>query len=107
MNDYSSARSLNILVGVWLILSGFCWSHSAAQLTNALVVGAACALSAIAALRIPPARFVNAVLGMWLFVSTWMFPANNAATLWNHTLTALVMLVIALVPSANTPAYRH
>jgi SPW repeat len=99
MKEESSPRWINIAVGIWLVASAFIWPHTTAQLTNAVAVGVACSLAAAAAMRVPPLRHVNAGLALWLFFSTWVLPVERGATLWNNVLVALVMLVVAMVPS--------
>lgn len=107
MTEQNTPRGINIVVGLWLILSAFSWVHSGPQQMNALVVGAACAAAAVAALRVPAARFVNLGLAIWLFVSTWIFSVSSPSTVWNNVLAAFVMLIVSLVPSRRETAFRH
>lgn len=106
MKEESTPRWINVALGLWLFVSAFAWPHASAQFTNAIVVGLVCAGAAAAAMRIPVLRHVNAALALWLFFSTWLFPVESGATLWNHMLTAVVMLIVALVPSRREMAYR-
>ena len=104
MNEQTSPRWFNIIVGVWLFLSAFLWAHTSAQFTNSLVVGALCAAAAAIGLKAPPFRFVNVALALWLFFSTWVFPVESGGTLWNNVIASILMLIIALVPNTASPA---
>jgi hypothetical protein len=96
----------NLAVGVWLAASALLWPHTTAQLINATLVGCACAVAAAAALSWPHVRYANVGLAVWLFVSTRVLPVETSATLWNHVIVSLVMLVAALIPSRREVAYR-
>jgi hypothetical protein len=106
MKQYATPRWVNLAVGVWLAGSALFWPHTTAQLINATLVGCACAVAAAGGLRWPQARYANLGLALWLFVSTWVLPAETGTTLWNHLIVSLVMLVVALVPSRSELAYR-
>ncbi|MFP2895217.1 hypothetical protein [Corallococcus sp. 4LFB] len=98
-NGGSIARIINIVVGVWLFISAFVWPHTSASRTNTWIVGALCALFAAIALRIPQARWLNAVLSVWLFYSTLAFFRATGGTALNNTLAGVVMFIASLVPS--------
>ena len=94
-----SARYLNLILGIWLILSAFIWPHSPAQVTNAIVVGVLFAIFALIALRLPAFRFPNAILAIWLFISSWTLPSGTSGTIWNNVIVSIVVFVVSLVPS--------
>ena len=48
--DAIGARLINAMLGLWLFLSSFLWSHSHAQLLNAWIVGIGAVTFALAAL---------------------------------------------------------
>lgn len=104
-----AARSLNILLGIWLFISAFAWAHSTPQLTNTWILGVLCVLFALLALRVAPARYLNTALAVWLFVSAFVLPGSSHGTLWNNVLVAIAIFVVSLAPSdrlqrpANTP----
>jgi hypothetical protein len=97
----ASIRWLNVLIGAWLFLSAFVWSHSDAQFTNACIVGLLTVGAALLGMRVPWARHVNAVIASWLFVSACVLPLELELTFWNNLLAAIIMLFVALTP--NTP----
>ncbi|WP_437478586.1 hypothetical protein WME75_30570 [Sorangium sp. So ce1014] len=95
----ATVRGINIALGVWLVISAFLWRHSQGQFTNTWVVGALCVLFAVLAIWAPRARYLNAILALWLFVSTWWIPALSAGTVWNNALVAIGLLIVSFVPT--------
>jgi hypothetical protein len=63
-------RGVNAVLGVWLIISTFLWPHTRAQQLNAFLVGGLAIVFTVAAVLVTPkARYLNAALGVWLFIS--------------------------------------
>ncbi len=94
-----AARTLNILIGIWLFVSAFVWPHTTAQMTNTWILGVLCVVFALVALRLEQARFLNTALAIWLFVSAFVLPAGNRGTVWNNALIAIAIFVVSLAPS--------
>ena len=70
------------------------------------MIGAATVVSAVAGLRVPPLRYINVALAIWLFVSAWFLPTLSAATMWNHVIASIAILMVAVQPSqADAPYY--
>jgi len=56
--DFTTARIVNIVLGVWLFISAFLWPHTYAQMTNTWILGVLCVVFALVAMRVPVlARF--------------------------------------------------
>ena len=104
MNTHTAARWTNAALGTWLFVSAFMWTHNGVQSANACVVGLVCAGTALIGLRLRHARFFNALLAVWLFLTVWVFPLDAAATFWNHTLASALMLYVALKPKTQAAA---
>jgi hypothetical protein len=102
-----AARTLNILVGIWLFISAFVWAHSPALLNSTWICGVLCVIIALIATRVATVRYLNVVLGAWVFVSPFVLGHNNA-TLWNNVLVGIAIVLLALTPSErlNMPAGR-
>ena len=94
-----AARTLNVLLGVWLFVSAFVWAHSQAQLTNTWIRGVLCVVFALFAMRAERARFLNTALAVWLFVSAFALPGSSQGTVWNNALVASAVFVVSLAPS--------
>ena len=104
-------RSVNAVLGTWLIVSSWVWPHSTARATNCIVVGSLAVITAgIAAFRAPWTRFFNAVLGVWLFVAAYALPSissTSTTSRWNDLLVGSVMIAWALIPGTGArPAPR-
>ncbi|HWV39722.1 MAG TPA: SPW repeat protein [Vulgatibacter sp.] len=99
-----AARIANIVLGVWLFISAFLWSHTQSQLTNTWIVGLAIIAVALIALAAPPVRYVNTALAVWLFISVWALPSESAATQWNNAIVAILVFLFSLVPEGITTA---
>src|SRR5215208_4842129 len=92
------ARTLNLMLGVWLFFSAFPWARTSADFANAWLVGLFSAAFALAAMRRERARFVNAALAAWLLASTAVLPHRSPTARWNDVLVGVLMLGLALVP---------
>jgi len=96
-------RTATIVLGVWLFISAFVWPHTQSSATNTWIVGLLIVIAGIVALYVPWVRWLNAVLAAWLFISTLVFPHVIAATMWNNTIVAFLVFLMALVPGSMHP----
>jgi hypothetical protein len=99
----SSARLINVFLGVWLFISAFAWAHTDAQFANSWVCGVLCVIFSLVALGYPPARYLNTVLSIWIFVSAWILPTREVATVWSNVFVALSIFLVSLIPSEREP----
>jgi hypothetical protein len=97
--DFTTARIVNIILGVWLVVSAFLWPHSYAQMNNTWIVGVLCVAFALVAMRVPEARYFNTVLAVWLFISVWALPARTMTTQWNNAIVAIAIFLVSLLPA--------
>jgi hypothetical protein len=102
------ASGLNILAGLWLIVSSFLFgglSANAAAAWNSVTIGIAIAVfAAIRLLKGANAQglsWLNAVLGAWMIIapSVFGYPGVHAWT-WSNVITGVVVIVMALVSAA-------
>jgi hypothetical protein len=93
------ARLTNLVLGIWLFISAFSWSHSPASRTTTWILGAIIALLSLYAVRAPSARFGSAVAAVYLFLSTLTTPQYSRGTVWNNLVIAVAVFVFSLVPS--------
>ncbi len=101
-----AARTLNVILGIWLFISAFVWPHDAAQMTNTWILGVLCVVFALIALGVPKARYLNTVLAIWLFVSAYALLDVSRGTVWNNVLVAIAVFVFSLIPTEPTPRLR-
>ena len=95
---FVAARLVNVVLGIWLVISAFAWPHSEAQRMNAWILGVLCVAFALAALFEPTARYLNTVLSAWLLVSAWALPTVSLGTMWNSALVAIAIFFVSLAP---------
>jgi len=104
------ASGLNILAGLWLIISpwvlGFAGMQSA--MWNDVILGIA--VAGIGALRAgwlteqPWLSWVNLVLGAWVFVSAWVLSfASDTTALWNSLIVGVIVFVLAGWSALGSP----
>lgn len=100
-----AARTLNILLGIWLFISAFAWTHPPAQRASTWICGVLCVIIALVATRVAAVRFLNVVVGAWVFLSAFVLGHGNA-TLWNNVLVGIAIVLLAVTPSErlNMPA---
>jgi hypothetical protein len=107
-----AARTLNLILGAWLFVSAFLWTHTPADRVSCWAVGLGVVAFAIIAMSIPAARWVNSALAVWLFVSAFALPHLHAGTRWNEVIVSLLVFFLVIVPTevdtAGLPgAERH
>ena len=93
---------LNTLLGVWLFVSPFIFQTTAGGAWNLFIVGAAIAILAgynwarTSQGRVPSSGVssVNAVLGLWMALSPFVF-LYGVALSWNVVITGLLVLAFA------------
>ncbi len=98
-----AARKMNLVLGAWLFVSGFLWTHTPADRVNDWFVGLAMVAFAVVALTAPAARWVNTALSAWLFVAAFALPHVHAGTRWNEALVGLFAFFLTIVPTEVTP----
>jgi hypothetical protein len=101
-------RFANIVMGAWLFVSAFIWSHDASSRVNTLVLGLLIAtIGALSTLK-SSARLLNVVAAVWLFFSTlWIFHPSSTAG-WNNAIVALLVFAISFVPTRDEmPAFTE
>src|SRR5579883_1103681 len=92
---------VNLIIGVWLIISAFAWPHALASETNTWIVGALIGLAALWAMFIPQIRYVDTLLAIWLFFSSIAFARGGNTTPWHDVIAAIVVFLVSLVPTST------
>ena len=92
-----TTRIFNALLGVWLFFSAFMWPHS----PTAKVITIVCAFLttglAILSIYNRAASYVNAAVGIVLFLSALLMSNAWQATTWNNAIVAAAIFVVALI----------
>ncbi len=94
-----AARTLNVILGIWLFISAFVWPHTSAEFTNTWILGVLCVVFALIAMRVPNVRWLNTLLAIWLFISAFALPHQLVGTVWNNALVAIAVFILSLIPN--------
>lgn len=97
-----TARFVNMALGIWLVLSAFLWPHSLAQFWNAISVGFfVAAFALLASEAAPRARYLNTGFGAWLILSSFLMRSSSAATVRNHLVVGIAVVLFSLFPNLS------
>lgn len=103
-----TARTLNLILGAWLFVSAFLWTHTPLDRVSCWTVGVGVIVFATAAMSVPAARWANTALAVWLFISAFALPHVHAGTRWNEVLVALAVFFLSIVPTeVDTGGFTH
>jgi len=103
--DYAAqartASGINILLGIWLIVSPWLFDYSGrAPVLNSVYVGALIAM--LAAFRLAALRrsaglsAINVILGLWTIASPWVYGyAANIGAVWDNLLLGVAIATLA------------
>jgi FtsH-binding integral membrane protein len=101
------ARTLNLILALWLFFSAFAWPRTAPTFTNAWIVGLLGAIFAVAGMTKEKARFANTALSAWLLASAFVLAHRSPVARWNDVVVAVGMLALSLVPGSLQPRAHH
>jgi hypothetical protein len=93
-----TARTLGIVLSLWLFFSAFAFPRSTASFTNAWLVGLVAGVAALAAFRSRRARFVDVAVSAWLVAAAFVLPRRSGLAFWNDLAVGALLLVVSLVP---------
>ena len=93
----TTTRIFNALIGVWLFVTAFMWTHNRAEGTLTVVCGVLTFILAIASFYTLAARYATLVVAAALFVGALALPAYNRATVWNNVIVAVALLAASLL----------
>lgn len=104
------ASGLNFLAGVWTVIS--VWVYGAAytggSAWNGVVVGIVIAVFAAIRFLAPRSAtslsWINALLGVWLIISPWVFgyAGTNIPLMWNGVIFGIIVLILGVWSAAAT-----
>jgi hypothetical protein len=90
-------RLINVVLGVWVVISALVWRRSGGSFINNIVTGIVIIVSALAAIRRPELRFVNAAAGIWLVASLFAWPNYSSPMVWNDAIVGAGVALVSLV----------
>jgi SPW repeat len=114
--DYAAqartASGVNILLGIWLIVSPWMVHYSAMGLPaklNGVIVGAV--IAALAVIRLGSWRetarlsWVNLVLALWSIASPWVYGYSaNVDAVWSNVIVGVLIAALAILSAGATIA---
>jgi SPW repeat len=89
---------VNILLGIWVIISPFVLGiHSAKGVWNNIVTGAVVGILALVRWRMhrPGWSWLNLILGIWLVISPFVLFVSGVA-MWNNVILGIIIAASAL-----------
>ncbi len=104
-----TASGLNILFGLWLIISPFVLSFAGSTgMWDAVIVGVIGVVLAwiryASPDRAPILGWINALLGIWLIISPFLFGmAGVTALLWDYIIVGIAFVVFGAWSALSTP----
>ena len=112
-NAVRVASGLNILLGIWVIISPWVYGHpySVGSVWNSVIVGILIVIFAAIRFSGSPATWpswLNVLLGIWLIISPWIYGyAGHNAREWNSIIFGIICIILAAwSAAANRPAVR-
>ena len=105
-------NSINLVLGVWLAISAFVWSHAGPAFANTLIVGVLIAVIAAMSFWRPAGSAVATIPAAWLLLTTLFIHHDNSVTpLHNALVGALVVFAattpLVAYPEDATPGHVH
>lgn len=94
------ASGLNVLAGIWLIIAPFVLNYGRGDsVWNDVICGVIVGVLALAKVgglhRAVGLSWINAIVGVWLFVSAFWLEATATAG-WNNIILGIIVFVLAL-----------
>lgn len=95
-----TASGLNVVLGLWLVISAFILAATGAAFWNSLLVGIFVLI--LAGMRVSrptvstkPLGWTNAVVSIWLIVAPFVLAYVSVAATWNSIAVGVLLLVFA------------
>ena len=100
---------INLIAGIWLILSPFLFGYSGGAMANSVIIGIAVTILAVTRLvmtRDVWTGWLIAVAGLWLIIAPFIFGFTEPAVLWNEIIVGIIIAGLSLWRGiATTPLH--
>ncbi|HEU4620273.1 MAG TPA: SPW repeat protein [Gammaproteobacteria bacterium] len=95
-----TASGLNVILGVWLVISAFIFAATSAGFWNNILVGMLVLILASTRVSRPtastkPLGWTNAVIGIWLIIAPFVLDYASLAATWNDIGVGVLLLIFA------------
>lgn len=91
----------NLLLGIWLQVSVVAWPHSDDARLSAWFPGLMISIVALLSMGVPPMRWLNSFLSLWLILWTFIATGSEPLTYLNGVATGLAVLALSTIPSRS------
>lgn len=99
-----AARLFNVVVGTWLIVSGFAWPHDVRMLKATIACGLLTIVLSVASIFLErPARLVTGLVSAILLFLSVLRVGRHDPVLWNNVIVALVISLTAFIGTRREP----
>lgn len=93
------ASGLNFLAGVYLLIAAWANGANAGARANGIIFGIIVAI--LAATRFsgatrPWASWVDALIGLWMIISPWVYRYSGTDWKWNSIIIGIIMIVLGV-----------
>jgi hypothetical protein len=100
-----AARLFNVVVGTWLIVSGFTWPHDLRMFKATVACGLLTIVLSVASIFVDrPARYVTGLVSVILVFLSAVRVNHHDPVFWNNLIVALVISLTALLGVRREPA---
>lgn len=106
-----TASVLNLLAGLWLIISPFVLKYNTLQVATwdtvivGIIVLVLAWIRAANPIRLVGLSWINLLLGIWLIASPFALTYSNMPkATWNNVVFGVVVIILAIWSAAATPA---
>lgn len=91
------ASGLNVVAGIYLIISAWIGALSGGTRANGIIFGIIVAI--LAAIRFSGGTgrwmsWLNALIGIWLIISPWVYGTAGQGWMWNSIVLGIIVLVL-------------
>lgn len=105
-------NAINLVLGVWLMISTFVWPHSDLQRVNCIAVGLLIALVAVGSLWVPAMSCVDTLPAVWLLAGALFLVHGSGITPYHNAIIGALVIFASTTPlvaftHTERTAYQH
>ena len=102
---------IDLIAGLWLILSPYIFNVSGSQASNAFIVGLVIAAIALIRMFVTESTtgwlsWINAIAGFWMLISPIFISPISLGMVWNSIIVGIIVIAVSFVP-AGVSMTRH
>lgn len=99
MGQVKVASGLNFIAGLYLLISAWANGATPGSTANGIIFGIIVAI--LAATRFsgatgPWASWLDALIGVWMIISPWVYGYAGQAWMWNSIVVGIIMIVLGV-----------